>query len=227
MDEPSLTPEPPQIAHPALRSEASRTLFAVLDEKDREDAASIYKLSPIYLGAKVTIRHTNNPDYLAQAAHSIRELIDRLPKRFDVPTFEYQDLRSRARVLVDTWKAIPGGNPKATEAARAKFEKVMNRFATELDAVTITRRVEAGKLISSMDASGRTMPPVIANLRVAEWGAYRGYFVVACHHGETTQEEFDQMLEQFELFLLDRLRPRAVADQAALKAIVAEGEPRG
>lgn len=227
MDEPSLTPEPPRFAHPALRSEASRTLFAVLEHKDGEDDASIYKLAPLYLGAKMSIRQVDNPDYLAQAAHSIREMIDMLPKRFDVPTFEYQDLRSRSRVLVDAWRAIDNANPKAAEAARKKFEKEMVRFAAELDAVTITRKVEAGKLISSMDVSGRKMPAVIAGLRVAEWGEYRGYFVRACHHGETTPEDFDQMLEQFEIFLVDRLQPRAVSDQSAIRAIVAEGESRG
>lgn len=49
----------------------------------------------------------------------------------------------------------------------------MNSFATELDVVTVTRKVEAGKLISNMDVSGRRMPAVIATLRVAEWGEYR------------------------------------------------------
>jgi len=217
---------PSRAAHPALRSVASQTLIVVLEDKDGQQPDSIYKLAPLYLGAKMTLRQTDNPDYLAQAAHSIRELIDALPKRFDVPTFEYQDLRSRSRILVDAWKKVDHSNRASSPKARAKFEKEMARFATELDAVTVTRRAEAGMLISSMDVSGRRMPTVIEDLRVSEWGAYRVFFGGAFHHGGITSDDLEQMLEQFEIFLLDRLRPRAVADQSALKAIVQEGEAR-
>jgi hypothetical protein len=100
----------------------------------------------------------------------------------------------------------------------------MAEFARDAVDVRVSRRQQAGSLIAAMDPAGRPLPPVIAALRVDEWAAYRNFFVRACHHGSTTPEEFDGMLEPFEDFLVDRLGLRAFRNQAVLQQLIGEAE---
>ncbi len=182
-------------------------------------------LAAMYLGAKMVRLRPDNPEFISHAGHSIRELIDALPGKYpNVPVFDHVDLVSRSRSLIDAWTAYQGAAPGVKAHLGATFESTMQGFATDMAGVRVTRREQAGALMGAMDPSGRPLPPVIAELRVDEWGAYRAFFVRACHHGLTTPEDFDRMLELFEEFLIDRLGLRTFRSQAALEAIVAEGE---
>lgn len=211
--------------HSALTGESARILHRRLGRKDAESPNSLPPLAPMYLGAKIARLRTDNPEYLSHAAHSLRELIDALPTKYpSVPTFAYADLVSRVRKLLDAWGKYQSALPPGDVQGRTEFERRMLKFASESDDVRVTRRQQAGALIAAMDPSGRQLPPVIAGLRVDEWAVYRDFFVRACHHGATTPEEFDGMLEPFEGFLVDRLGLRAFQNQAVLEQLIKETE---
>lgn len=211
--------------HSALIGEASRTLHRRLARKDAENSGVPPPLAPMYLGAKIARLRADNPEYLSHAAHSMRELIDALPTKYPtVPAFDHADLVSRVRELLNSWHAYQAAPSPVEALARADFDQAMKTFAEEMDDVRTTHRERAGALIAAMDPSGRPLPPVIADLRVSEWATYRRFFLGACHHGSTTPEEFDGMLEPFEDFLIDRLGLRAFRNQAALERLIGEAE---
>ncbi len=57
--------------------QTQHAMITVLLDKDEA-------LAKMYHGAIKARSFVDNPEYLAQASHSIRELIDNLPKYFDV-----------------------------------------------------------------------------------------------------------------------------------------------
>ena len=213
--------------HWALDTETSRTLHRRLARMDSSTSGGGRRLAGMYLGAKMVRRQEDNPERFAQAAHSIRDLIDELPKRFpQVPIFDYPDLISRVRKLVEEFGAYHGSAPEKRDHFRRRFELAMRQFAQDMEGVLATRREQAEALINSMDPSGRSLPPPIADQRTEEWRGYRAYFVKVCHHGGASPEEFDQTLDSFETFLVDRLGLRAFRSQATLQALISEGEGR-
>jgi hypothetical protein len=209
----------------ALVSEASRTLYRRLARKDAEAPELHPPLATIYLGAKIARSRADNPEYLSHTAHSIRELIDALPSKYpNVPTFEHTDLVSRVRTLVEAWQTVEDALPEDRPRRQAAFEETMRSFSEEMTSVRTSRREQAGALIEAMDPAGRPLPPVIAGLRVTEWGEYRSFFVRACHHGAVNQDEFDRMFELFEDFLIDRLGLRAFRNQSEIGRLITEAE---
>src|SRR2546426_6494766 len=94
---------PPAIPHPALNSDASRALFEALSRRDYERPEIRPKVVPMYLGAKAVRLHLQNPDYVHQSAHSIRELIEYLPNSFDLPAVRHSALTERVKGLIDSW----------------------------------------------------------------------------------------------------------------------------
>src|SRR5260221_1241056 len=75
--EPSLSPAVE--AHPALSNPDKRALY---EELQREDAklTSPSSLAQMYLGALMTRSQLANPECLVQAAQSIRELMEKMPR---------------------------------------------------------------------------------------------------------------------------------------------------
>src|SRR2546430_12741083 len=63
------------------------------------------QLSACYLGALATLAEPRNPDRLAQAAHSIREMMDLLPEAVDVRTEALREkLGNEAAKLENAWR---------------------------------------------------------------------------------------------------------------------------
>ncbi len=199
-------------------------MYAALIEKDAELGADSRSLASKYLGALFTRSHDDNPECIPQAAHSLRELIDALPFAFEAPALDYEQLLPRVRRLIDCWERIVSEDPEAAAQNRERFDKEMDQFGRDFVAVRVTRRAQAGEIITRMDVSGRNPPEEVHALRVSELGVYRDYFVRACHHGTTTREKFDQMLLSFERFFLDYRRPDTYEDASALRRLVKEAE---
>jgi hypothetical protein len=223
----SATPQEPP--HPALDSEISRSLFKALQRKDQETPTSLVPVAPIYLGAKTVrwqMKNPENPEYLAQAAHSVRELFEYLPTKFNIAIFQHKAFADRQRKLIACWEEH--GKPDADGAVnvgRHTFDEEMAAFVEATYEVTRTHRTRSEQLIMRMDVSKRPLPPDLANEHIKEWGLQRAFFVDVCHHRQTTSDdEYDARLRRLELFLLDRMRPRVLEDQAPLRAIIERGE---
>jgi hypothetical protein len=62
-------------------------------------------LASMHLGALMAF-YSKNPDRLAQAAHSLRELMEKLPEYLDVPMKEGLSLGEKVKKLAQAWKAV-------------------------------------------------------------------------------------------------------------------------
>ncbi len=210
--------------HALLTNERRQAMHRVLSERDGELGPDSRGLADKYLGALFALHRPENPECLPQAAHSMRELIEALPVAFDVPSVDYDALVPRIRILVESWKRIEADGPENAAGNERRFQEVMRAFAGDFQAVGVARREQAEATIIGMDVSGRNPPPEIQDLRVREFLVYRTYFVQSCHHGSTTREEFVQMLDAFERFILDYRWPDTYEDIGTLRHIIEEGE---
>ena len=93
-----------------------------------------------------------------------------------------------------------------------------------MEEVGTTRREQAETLINALDPSGKYLPQTISDRITREWRSFRSFFVKVCHNGTSSPEEFDQRLEFFEDFMVDRLGLRTFQGQEILQSLIREGE---
>ena len=65
----------------------------------------------------------NNPDYLSQACHSVRELIDNLPKYFQVTVKRTGSLKDQVISLQSAWEREPRVRNASAEPLSERFAK--------------------------------------------------------------------------------------------------------
>ena len=184
-------------------------------------------LGKMYVGALRARSDVDNPEYLSQSCHSIRELIDNLPMYFEVPVQRTGSLNVEVRALQDAWQResrVRNGNKDAlSERFARKAEGFFAWFAENFS----NRREVARATVRDLDASGRRMPTPIEDSRAGEWMIIRDWFVRSTHHGSCTADEFDQWIYQFEMFLLNLAKPRPFDNADIIDELVAEGEANG
>jgi hypothetical protein len=187
-----------------------------------------------YLGARMTLSNTRNPERLQQAAHSLRELMDkllpvlglpaeaeggRLGDRFADMTVRWETAKEQSRCHSDgIWSG------EIDEAARRGFIAVDEAIVWQRQ--NRPRRRETYRAtIRALDVSRRPPPSWIEDTHVQLWNDLRDYFVRVCHHDRVTDEdEFRGALDTLESFVLERLKPRTYAEQVALDQLIAEAE---
>jgi hypothetical protein len=181
----------------------------------------------MYIGALMARASEDNPDYLSQACHSVRELIDNLPKFFPMTVKRTGTLKDQVISLQSAWEREPrvknGSSEPLSERFAKKVEGLLKWFADNFPA----RREVARTTVRELDVSGRRMPQPIEDVRADEWMAIRDWFVASTHHGNCTAEEFDQWIYQFEMFLLNLTKPRPFDNADIIDQLIAEGEGDG
>lgn len=68
--------ESPNVSTPLVLTDQQRNVLEMLQNKQTEK----YRLSEWYLGALYALDNPYNPDRIAQAAHCLHELIEKLPR---------------------------------------------------------------------------------------------------------------------------------------------------
>lgn len=181
-------------------------------------------IANMYIGALMARQAEHNPDHLSQACHSLRELIDNVPKYFDVPVESAGRLGDHVSALITRWKResrVRNGND---EAVSEGFLREFAAFVEWQESNFPKRREIARRTIQEFDASGRSLPERIEELHAQEWMEIRGFFVQATHHASCTLDEFDQWIDEFETFLLSKARPQTFRTADRIDALIREGE---
>lgn len=193
------------------------------------------ELARMYIGALVVLANPNNPDRLPQAAHSLRELMEKIPRYIAVEIrAESESLRVKVRELEGRWNSTvensmcyDGGNWTGSidRHLRRLLQRGLQPFFNWFNEHHPRRRVETAAVLRQLDGSGRTLPARLENLEVKGWMAIREYFQAVAHHGrQPPEEDFRTWIDALERSLLDRLRPRTFADFDAIDDIIREGE---
>lgn len=204
-----------------------RALQRALDERDRE-------LGAMYRGGLAVLGDTNNPDRFAQCAHSMRELMEKLPQLLDVPTIaQKESLKVKVREIEDGFIgtqrntccfSATAGWDGIIDCHLRKFLIRLSNFLEWFKSHHPRRHDELHGVLIRLEGSGRELPKPLAALNVEAWGRKRDYFLSVAHHRRTADEhEFRKWLDALERFLLDRLLPRTFDDFTEIDNLLEEG----
>ena len=185
-----------------------------------------YPLSEWYLGALYALNHHHNPDRISQAAHSLRELLEKLPRLVletdaKVGSFNLQE-HSRdilARLIQDRERYPEGWEAKPIDPILAEtldqvalhFERRQQPSRKEriqmslLSTDPLARELDAKLLASKRD-------------RISKLGKRLEDYT---HHGAASAAtDFGHDLELLERVILDLLAPITAQDQQEIQAIL-------
>jgi hypothetical protein len=192
-------------------------------------------LSAMYRGGLSVLGNASNPDRFAQSAHSIRELMEKLPQILNVPTKAHnENLKGKVIELRDAYSVLQKTSRcfSVPDAWDAEIDRPLRTFLSRVHTFfdwfrthRPRRRDEVHRVLVRLEASGRALPDPLASLNVDAWEDRRGYFVSVSHHGHPVEEEeFRQRLDDLARFLLDMFEPKTFDDFAAIDALLAEDE---
>jgi hypothetical protein len=213
-----------------LRLEGQQLAFyRAIHEYDAE-------LASWYLGARMALATSANPEHLVHAAHSIRELMNNLHKIAGVPAKvdagnlrdKFDDMRRRWEKGKRNSSCFSDGDGWTGEIdahARRAFEAVDEAIAWE-DANRPAWQERHLQTIRMLDVSGRPLPSWIEKDFVAQWDTLRTYFIRVAKRASTDGEEFSAALDTLERFVLERLKPRTFTEQSTIDALIRQAEGR-
>lgn len=212
----------PAIPSTLVLSGQQHALLRALDELNR-------KLSAMYRGGIMVLGDTTNPERIAQCAHSMRELMEKLPEKLDVPTIAQKEkLKSKVReiedIFLNTQKTT--GYFSSLNRMDGIIDRNLHKFMMRLvdffewfASHYPRRRDEFLSLLDRLDGSSKALLKPLASQNYVEWDGIRDYFVSVAHHRcESNEQEIHQKLDALERFLLDRLVPRTFDDFAEIDA---------
>lgn len=198
---------------------------------------ALWRLNPIladiYYGALSVLQQTDNPDHLAQTAHSLRELMEKLPRYMNVPLDRKgASLTDKVRGFHQEWSKLleevnRDGNSLKSGALICRPLESFLGFSEEffgwVEIERPTRKKQTAKVVRGLDPAMRPLPATIENLRIEEWDECHSYFENVSHHNRTA-EELEGWISALERYLLDKLCPRTFDDHAVLDQIIQKGE---
>jgi hypothetical protein len=198
---------------------------ALLDALNQSDP----KTADFYRGALFAFVNQQNPERLIQAAHSIRELLEKAPVLAGGLTAPNQRMNDKlASLRAKFQKLAPHLQEDGTWAPNS--EKKVAVVLAELrsvvqwmDANFKQRREEARVLLRALTGPGILLPSDIEDAEIEEFMELKQYFTELSHHRfSVTDEDFLQKLTKAETILLRKLRPEPAADFAAIDALLKE-----
>lgn len=189
------------------------------------------RLADWYLSAIMVLRQDSNPDRLALAAHSMREVIEKLPDEMELPVSKNSSLSSqRVKSLHEKWQRVKL-QPEGITFDNRRLPGFLNDLDEFFAGIEIsgTKWRDDGRMIQDkLDPLGATMPSVLREERASNWVELRRYCLNVCHHNFVPDAaEFSLNMDRVETFLLDLARPRSVDNQAEILALIEEAENSG
>lgn len=182
------------------------------------------EIAQMYYGALRVLSDESNPDRLALAAHGIREIIEKMPKHFDVPIGSQLNW-GRVDDLKRNWEAEDQLQIVENNAPPSpKFIKKLREFFDWWEEIRPDRRKEAKELFRKMIPSRSSVPTEVEEKRLADWVECKRYFVSVSHHGKASVKEFETYETMFAGILISFAQPPTFEVADALDMIIKEGE---
>jgi hypothetical protein len=199
-------------------------------ELERELRERSPLLADIYVSAFRVLADNNNPDRIALAAHSIRELMEKIPEYLEVPMpAHHESLKPKVQELLKHWTSMVGKTKSwALGAWTGEIDGHLGGFLKHLLGFfewfadhNPLRRAEARNLLRRLNIGGMEVAVPLEEQNVGLWMELKGYFANTAHHrGDMNPDEFTDNLLRLETFLSDRLVPRTFDDFAEIDEIV-------
>ena len=201
----------------------------VLDALKRVETEE-YPVSDWYLGALYALENPFNPDRISQAAQSLRELLEKLPRVIqasDVHTFDFQGMRKGIRERFERDKSRYKEVWKG-EKIDARLAKTLRRIDRYLELnLQPTRRDQIQIAIGNIDPMADYIEVDIQKQKrdafYELWNQVEGY---AHHRTNYRQDErkFRTCVSVLERLIYDLLAPITARDQQEIQSILSRSE---
>lgn len=212
---------------PGLRvSDLQRQLLEALN-------ATNHMLGNIYRSGLECLQREDLPDQAAIVAHEFRELMEKLPRAFDLPVHTSVQLRPRLRGLATSLERAKAESRSYTddnwdgeidEPLRG-FLSDAERLFEEAEADLRSRREAATALVRAGESGRAPMPEALEKREVNTWNDLEVYFQNVSHHRhQTTVRELEAQVGDLEGLLVSRLKVAAIEEYDEIDRLVEEGE---
>jgi hypothetical protein len=203
-------------------------IFDALRERSDE-------LANLYIGAIAVLQQTSNPDRVAQAASSLRQLMVDAPRFMDlgVPLKNRASLKDMVGTYSKRWRDCQKRSKNHSDGewkgeidrSLLIFLKHTEKFVSFYDETHVKLIEKATIVIRHLDPLKDRLPGPLQKLRAKEWQEMYDFFTTTLHHGAfPSDKELEGWAEALGRFLLAGWRPETAADQENLKKIIEEGE---
>jgi hypothetical protein len=205
-----------------------KALFEALSKKDM-------RLAEMYRGALMAFENSDNPESLVHVCHSLRELMEKIPRWYEavLAAEKVPRLNQRVRTLEQRWKTArqrtkcltdgkwEGAIDRPLGTALTEIESFFELIATDMP----MRKQRTAGMLRSLDPLRLPLPVKIEEHRVEEWSDCHDYFTDVSHHQKATcRDDLAQWLYFLEGFLLDLVRPRTFDKHRDIDEVVKQGE---
>ncbi len=205
-------------------SDQQQLLYGELQKRDRP-------LAQMYFGAIWVLSDTENPEKVPQSAYSMREMMNKLPY-FEVEKDSTPDLFARVNEIQELWDtAIEESHcfhdsawEGEIDESLSSFLRGMIKFSNWYKSRPTATRV-ASQFIRKQQHSAYYYPESLHRERLDSWMKAYGFFNGVLHYDrEVLHEEFEEVLQDTERFLLNLFLPKPTEDFDLLDALIREGE---
>ena len=213
--------ENPNVSTPLVLTNQQRNVLEALQNKQTDK----YPLSAWYLGALYALDNHYNPDRIAQAAHSLRELLEKLPRVVqgsDVqgpPDFKGMRRNINNRIFKDKERYPEGWKNKKIDGRLDKtLRKIENYFECNQQPTRDEQMQQAVATIDPMDNSlDSRVREKKRNQLYRLWKNLEGF----THHKSNPDiVEFSNCLKELEHTIFDLLAPITAQDQREIQTIL-------
>lgn len=191
-----------------------------------EELAGVHPdLGSYYYGAVAVLSDTSNPEGPYQAAHSLRELMEKLPKYRDVDVAGGVGQLKQVAQRVQKWWLGRKVQGFRCHAGQCELEgEELAGLLDELDSMLVrsmTRGQEAEAALRSFDPAGAD----VDSRTLTDWRRLRGKLSDLSHHSDTIPpESASDLLVQFGSLFLSLASPTPSDDLSLLDEIMREVE---
>ncbi len=206
---------------PILTS-GQQAVLAALKSKETDE----FPLSDWYLGALYALENPHNPDRVSQAAQSLRELVEKLPRVVQAmdahgAAFDFVGMRRgiAARLSKDKGRYAEGWKDKVIDS---RLDKTLRKVDGYLEQNRQpTRKEQMQRAVADIDPMVDQLDSGIRkekqNRLYALWQKLEGF----AHHKSTPDvEKFRECLETLEITVFDLLAPITAQDQHEIQSIL-------
>jgi hypothetical protein len=189
----------------------------------------------MYSGVAHIMAQPGMPDWLSMAAHSMRELMERLPVAVDLPADPKSGLFPRLDALEDAFgDATAQSECRREDGWGGTIDPPLERLLVRVGALVDERRTRvpsqrqsASELLQRLDP-GPARPDDLRRDEARFWMDSRRFFERVSHHHhvfgdvEVDESSFGERVRAVEELLLTKLRPSAATDYEQIDALMTE-----
>ena len=190
----------------------------------------------MYLGGLHAFNESANQDWIAQSAHSFRELMEKAPEYINVPQEARKrrtgySLKSAVNTIKDVWTKAQGnsdcynsnlGWSGEIDRPLINFLKSLCQFFKEFEENRPPRGQDFTALRQRMDPSTEGLSQTTESLIRKRWIFLYNKFTTICHHRRSPEPlEYERYIDQLEQILIAVLIPQTVSDHEAIKREIA------